>query len=144
MIGVIVWSSAAKQKAVVWCEDQGALAYLQGRDNVIGKAGWPEAGDMIALETEVRGELRHAFNVRVIEERKCSDLPSLLRGVGAGGGAGEGQAASTSGAAKPQKVAAARPQLRVVASQDSVNIEPDAFREKHPALFAVKSAGKLR
>ncbi|WP_312525916.1 hypothetical protein [Paracoccus sp. (in: a-proteobacteria)] len=144
MIGVIVWSSAAKQKAVVWCEDQGALAYLQGRDNVIGKAGWPEAGDMIALETEVRGELRHAFNVRVIEERKCSDLPSLLRGVGAGGGAGEGQAASTSSAAKPQKAAAARPQLRVVASQDSVNIEPDAFREKHPALFAVKSAGKLR
>ncbi len=137
MIGVIVWSSAAKQKAVIWCEDQGALAYLHGRDNVQGQLGWPEVGDMVALESELRGELRHAFNVRVIDERKYSELPSLLRSVGCEG-------AEAEAAARAAVPGSKRPALRVVSSQDDVNVEPDAFREKHPALFAVKSAGKLR
>lgn len=148
MIGVIVWSSAAKQKAVIWCEDQGALAYLHGSDNVTGRPGWPEAGDMVSLETELRQELRHAFNVRIIEERKFTELPSLLRGIGSDeepvSGADQGAAQDRAKtAAIPQSVTK-RPALRVVASQDNPQIESDAFREKHPTLFSVKSAGKLR
>lgn len=82
MIGVIVWSSAAKAKAVIWCEDHGALAYLHGLENVSGADGWPQAGDMVILETELRNELRHAFNVRVVYDKSCSELPSLLRDMG--------------------------------------------------------------
>lgn len=99
MIGVVVWSSAAKLKAVIWCEDQGALAYLHGADQVIGDAGWPEAGDLVELESELRNDLRYAFNVRMVTERKFKELPGLLREVGT-------------------KTAPGRPALRVVSSQD--------------------------
>ncbi|MDN3710916.1 hypothetical protein QWZ10_02135 [Paracoccus cavernae] len=50
MIGVIVWSSAVKRKAVIWCEDQGPLAYLHGLDNVLGGDEWPVTGAMVALD----------------------------------------------------------------------------------------------
>lgn len=123
MIGVIVWSSAAKLKAVIWCEDQGALAYLQGADNVLGNLGWPEAGDMVELETEVRSDLRHAFNVRIVTERKFAELPGLLRDSGG-------------------EVAPKRPALKVVSSQDlpQKTTETDA---KIPTLMAL-SAGHNR
>lgn len=123
MIGVIVWSSAAKLKAVIWCEDQGALAYLQGDDNVLGDLGWPEAGDMVELETEVRNELRHAFNVRIVTERKFSELPELLRGAG-------GQPVQ------------ARPELKIVSSQELPQVADDT-KNKIPTLMAL-SAGQNR
>ena len=50
MIGVILWSSPPKEKAVIWCEDHGALAYLQGQENLAFPGEWPEAGDLVELE----------------------------------------------------------------------------------------------
>lgn len=163
MIGVIVWSSAAKRKAVIWCEDQGPLAYLHGLDNVQGSAEWPATGCMVSLESEIRNELRHAFNVRVIDEAQMAQLPGILREVGGaaggattrqdrvvgatsatgvfGGEAGGNAGEQTDGAGAEQ---AARPALRVVSSQDNPQISPDASRDKQPALFAVKTAAKLR
>lgn len=130
MIGVIVWSSAAKSKAVIWCEDQGALAYLHGAGKLVQGHEWPEAGDMVELETEVQNGLRHAFNVRIVTERRCRELPELLRDVGTDKGR-----------------ATARPALRVVASQE----HPVACHEsrdiagpgKAPGIFAL-TAGRKR
>lgn len=125
MIGVIVWSSAAKLKAVIWCEDQGALAYLQGSDSVVGNLGWPEAGDMVELETEVRNDLRHAFNVRIVTERKFTELPGILREIG------------TEPAAAP-----ARPSLRVVASQEMPVKSVAGDGRSQPTLFALSAGSK--
>ncbi len=125
MLGVVVWSSAAKLKSVIWCEDQGALAYLHGYDNILGNAGWPEAGDMVELETEVRNDLRYAFNVRIVTERKFADLPGLLRDAG-----GKAEAAP------------ARPALRVVASQEAPIRRADGDM-KAPTLLSL-SAGHKR
>lgn len=79
MIGVVVWSNVAKEKAVVWCEDQGSLAYLQGRADLLNTHAWPEPGDLLELETEVIGNLRHARQVSVLSEQGCPELPQLLR-----------------------------------------------------------------
>lgn len=79
MIGVVVWASSARQKAVIWCEDQGALAYLQGQDNLVESGDWPTAGDLVELETRMEADLRHAYNVRMITENWCPDLPERLR-----------------------------------------------------------------
>ncbi|MDO5632705.1 MAG: hypothetical protein Q4G22_12840 [Paracoccus sp. (in: a-proteobacteria)] len=80
MIGVVVWSSADREKAVIWCEDQGALAYLQGRENLaMPGMGWPEAGDLMELETEFLASLRHARRVALLSEAQCPDLPDTLR-----------------------------------------------------------------
>ncbi|AGT09499.1 hypothetical protein [Paracoccus aminophilus] len=145
MIGVIVWSSAAKSKAVIWCEDQGALAYLQGADKLVAGRGWPEAGDMVSLETEMRNDLRHAFNVRVVEEHSYTQLPKILRDMGRADSTGSAPSDTVSSKTVTSEVvgAAGRPALRLVASQDSVAPGSDAS-DKHPSLMAVKTAGKAR
>lgn len=60
MLGVVLWSSDRRRKAVIWCEDQQALAYL--RDDAVISGDWPEAGDIVeievATETAAQGDLR--------------------------------------------------------------------------------------
>lgn len=78
MIGVIVWSSETREKAVIWCEDQASLAYLQGRSSLADPMRWPEPGDLVELECETIGALRHARQVALLSEQSCPDLPRLL------------------------------------------------------------------
>lgn len=82
MIGVILWSSASREKAVIWCEDHAALAYLQGRENLLAGHDWPEAGDLVELEFEAIAELRHARSVSLVSGAARSELPVLLRDIG--------------------------------------------------------------
>lgn len=78
MIGVVVWSSDERQKAVIWCEDQGALAYLYGIDNLSPGTTWPMAGDLLELDTETIDDLRYARSVSMLNKHHCVDLPSIL------------------------------------------------------------------
>ncbi|MDF3853429.1 hypothetical protein ACDP63_08050 [Paracoccus sp. P2] len=104
MIGVILWSSPAKEKAVIWCEDHGALAYLQGRENLFVPTEWPEAGDLVELEFEMQADLRHARLVSIVGGDKRSELPGLLRDMGERNRDG--------------KAAPARPVLRVISNAE--------------------------
>ena len=79
MIGVVVWSNADREKAVIWCEDHASLAYLQGRQNLSGNDLWPSPGDLLELETMIVGNLRHARNVSMVSEQSRTQLPTLLR-----------------------------------------------------------------
>ena len=80
MIGVVIWSSECSQKAVIWCEDQGPLAYLRGGDCLAGDAEWPVPGDLLRLECETVGNLRHARSVSVIASNVCPNIPNALLG----------------------------------------------------------------
>lgn len=108
MIGVVVWSSADREKAVIWCEDHAALAYLQGRDNLADAMHWPQPGDLVELESEIVGPLRNARRVTMLSEQEYAHLPGMLR------------------AAAP-----AEPHLRIVASnrvpevRDQLAAEPE-------------------
>jgi len=106
MIGVVLWSSPAKEKAVIWCEDHGALAYLQGRENLAAASEWPEAGDLVELEFEAVAELRHARLVSLVAGNRRSELPGLLRDMG-------------EAAARDRAGPARRPALRVIWDQDA-------------------------
>lgn len=79
MIGVVVWSSLERQKAVIWCDDHGALAYLQGPDHLSDGCPWPEAGDLLELDCETIGDLRHARKVALINPGHCPGLPQVMR-----------------------------------------------------------------
>lgn len=85
MLGVVVWSNAGREKAVIWCEDQASLAYLQGSENLVDPTFWPEPGDLLELDSEMIGDLRHARRVSVLSERSCVELPEMLRQSGSGG-----------------------------------------------------------
>lgn len=84
MIGVVIWSSEACRKAVVWCEDQGPLAYMRGSDSLsdsLSEGGnWPAPGDLLRMECETVGNLRQARAVSVIGEKSCPQLPDALMG----------------------------------------------------------------
>lgn len=113
MIGVILWSSEAKEKAVVWCEDHAALAYLQGRENLAAGNDWPEAGDLVELDCETIEDLRHARAVTLVSGINRSELPGLLRDMRKEGQTGQPVLRVISNAnyagndLQPQKVAAA-------------------------------------
>lgn len=79
MLGVVVWSNERRCKAVIWCEDQGALAYLEGMTNLLRTGPWPEAGDLVELESELEAGLRLARNVRLVSQGVGAALPQALR-----------------------------------------------------------------
>lgn len=79
MIGVVVWSNPERQKAVIWCDDQGALAYLEGPEHLMTGTSWPSAGDLLELDSETVGDLRHARAVTLLNPRHCPELPQILR-----------------------------------------------------------------
>lgn len=68
LLGVVLWSSPGRRKAVVWCEDQQSLAYLRDDSALESGAGWPTAGDIVevdfATETAPEGELRVVTRLR--------------------------------------------------------------------------------
>lgn len=79
MIGVVVWANELREKAIIWCEDHSTLAYLQGRKNLSDSGGkWPLPGDLVELETQTIGKLRHALSVSMLSEQSCLQLPQAL------------------------------------------------------------------
>ncbi|MDS9466139.1 hypothetical protein RGQ15_00915 [Paracoccus sp. MBLB3053] len=113
MIGVILWSNAAREKAVIWCDDHAALAYLEGVANLLPDTTWPEAGDLVELEFETINGLRHARRVFLVAGNNRSDLPGLLRDI--------------------HQPKAGQPALRVVSNDD--------YRDENPKPHKVAASG---
>jgi len=78
MIGVVVWADAAKNKAVIWCEDQRDLAYYLSPSEARSGAV-PNKGDLVEFETYYEGSLRIAENVLVVEAQGRNTLAEALR-----------------------------------------------------------------
>ncbi|WP_300029688.1 hypothetical protein [uncultured Roseobacter sp.] len=78
MLGVVLWSDAADGKAVIWCEDQGDLAFLNSKDQVLQAEPFFDAGDLVQFDMEVRSSLRRAHNPRLVVENAGASLPNAL------------------------------------------------------------------
>lgn len=121
MIGVVVWSCASREKAIIWCEDQANLAYLDGAESLAQPIAWPEAGDLVEMETRTQDNLRQAYGLTMLSEKGCPDLPQLLSET----------------EARPH-----RPQhLRVVASQPDPRDRPAPKSRPRQAPFAWPRSG---
>ncbi|MBV0890369.1 hypothetical protein KTN05_00695 [Paracoccus sp. Z118] len=62
MIGVILWSNADQKRAVVWCENNGGLAYLESAADFLD-AGWPDCGEIVRLSEERAAGFHYARRV---------------------------------------------------------------------------------
>ncbi|WP_298836172.1 hypothetical protein [uncultured Roseobacter sp.] len=82
MLGVVLWSDASDGKAVIWCEDQGDLAFLNSTDQVLGAEPFFDAGDLVQFDMEVQSSLRRAHNPRLVVENAGASLPDALRRTG--------------------------------------------------------------
>jgi hypothetical protein len=79
MLGVVLWSNLADRKAVIWCEDQGDLAFWHCDAEADSAIGLFDAGDLVQFEMELCCSLRKAHNPRLVVEQGASHLPQALR-----------------------------------------------------------------
>lgn len=79
MLGVVLWSDASDRKAVIWCEDQGDLAFMTAADTVLNRDGFFDAGDLVQFDMCIEGARRRACNPRLVQERVSTTLPDALR-----------------------------------------------------------------
>jgi hypothetical protein len=60
MLGVVLWSDKDAGKAVIWCEDQGKLAYVTGKQADICADMALQAGDLVSFSLKMSSKLRFA------------------------------------------------------------------------------------
>ncbi len=78
MCGVVLWSNPDDQKAVVWCEDQGNLAYYLEPQND-GMTGVSlDAGDLIEFELKEDPQMRRVTNPTLLVEDHAPELARQL------------------------------------------------------------------
>ncbi len=74
MCGVVLWSNPDDQKAVVWCEDQGNLAYyVEPEDNALTGVSL-DPGDLIEFELREDPQYRRVTNPVLLVQDHASDL----------------------------------------------------------------------
>ena len=79
MLGVVLWSDVSDRKAVIWCEDQGDLAYVNASDSVLQNGDFFDAGDLVQFDMEMFQSTRLANNPRLVIEKAGPELPEVLR-----------------------------------------------------------------
>ena len=78
MLVVVLWSDAADRKAVIWCEDQGDLAYVNAPDEVLDTDDFFDAGDLVQFDMEMAHSMRYASNTRLVIEKARLSLADAL------------------------------------------------------------------
>ena len=81
MLGVVLWSDNSDNKAVIWCEDQGDLAYFNGGKDMPLEMADLDAGDLVRFELHQKKHLRFAKNPQRVEQRAYDGLAEQLQDV---------------------------------------------------------------
>lgn len=76
MYGVVLWSDAQENKAVIWCEDHGDLAFYRQPIDALEVA--LDAGDWVQFDMTTDRHLRFAHNPRLIAEGVYPELADVL------------------------------------------------------------------
>ena len=78
MIGVVLWADREDSRAVVWCADQGRLAYYDSASETAGPPPSLDAGDVIRFELRDEAPRRIVANPRLIEEGGFPEIADNL------------------------------------------------------------------
>ena len=75
MYGVVLWSDPEVRRAVIWCEDQGRLAYYEAPERQPAQ-GDPFfiAGDYVEFDVTSDANLRRAQNAQTVRPAAMSGL----------------------------------------------------------------------
>lgn len=78
MLGVVIWTDSTENKAIIWCEDHGGLAFLGDHPHDSLDANAFAQGDLIQFDLAQYRNLRLARNARKIAQHYCSDLSKVI------------------------------------------------------------------
>lgn len=81
MIGVILWCDPVDQKAVIWCEDQGNLAYMARPDSICLPESFVDVGDIVEFDVATERSTRLARNMNVVAASEGSGLVAELKAM---------------------------------------------------------------
>lgn len=76
MIGIVLWSDETLNKAVIWCDDQGDLAFFTNKSGTGFQKLNP--GDWVEFDLTLSGNFRIAENLSVLLEQGSPDLADRL------------------------------------------------------------------
>ncbi len=79
MSGVVLWANKNDGKAVIWCEDQGDLAYFTSGNLADLHSGWPlDAGDLVSFDLEETSNIRLAHRPELLNSGHAPELARNL------------------------------------------------------------------
>lgn len=82
MHGVVIWYARQEFKAIIWCEDSGAIGMATGatawRNPMVDVA----VGDFVAFRSEMRGGDRLCRDIQIIESQAAPTLSAAVRAKG--------------------------------------------------------------
>lgn len=82
MFGVIIHISADRNRAIIWCEDHGPLAYVRADKALRDDGAALEVGDCVRFSARTDGEFRVGRALQSISLPPVAALPDLLRSQG--------------------------------------------------------------
>lgn len=101
MYGVVLWSDDRANRAVIWCEDHGDLAFYRG---AAGDDSAMAAGDLIEFDLREERDVRLVDKPRLVTHRSHPTLDADLRRAGACVGAVDRAMPSAANSAGPARI----------------------------------------
>ncbi|SDG35127.1 hypothetical protein [Alloyangia pacifica] len=82
MMGVVLWADLTEQKAVIWCEDHGELAFWHEPGSGLHDGVVLDVGDLVHFEMSEGAQLRLARNPQRLEQTQFFGLVESLKEAG--------------------------------------------------------------
>ena len=79
MYGAVLWADRCSNRALIWCEDHGELAFFEGEPSGSSDASKFEEGDFVAFKIRDGRGMRLAFEVKVVATEAYPRLAADLR-----------------------------------------------------------------
>lgn len=79
MYGVVLWSDQDEQKAVIWCEDHGDLAFYGGSASSLFDGPALDAGDLVHFQVLEGAKMRLARNPELVSEQHAPAIAERLK-----------------------------------------------------------------
>jgi len=87
MYGVVLWSDRRENRAVIWCEDHGDLAYYDGGEAKEHAKATLDPGDLVRFDVSEGKRMRIVSNPQVVASEQYPSLAGDLAREGARHGA---------------------------------------------------------
>ncbi|MCP4820806.1 MAG: hypothetical protein GY883_16565 [Shimia sp.] len=82
MLGVVLWHDQKSNRALIWCEDQGDLAYFSGAEGTLGREFLTFGkGDLVRFDVKERCNRRYVSNPMPVDRSFYTELPDILRDI---------------------------------------------------------------
>ena len=79
MMGVVIYISKDRQRAIIWCEDHGPLAYVRGEKSLFRGEAEVAVGDCVRFMARTDGDFRIGTALEPIMLPPVSGLANALK-----------------------------------------------------------------